>query len=545
MPSYLAITIGPIYKTMSLAKKTRELWSVSFTFSRLMKHLIDAFSVHGKLISPGLIVKQPLHGAGVFPDRCFFILNRKLLSEKEIETSKDTAFQSFSKETGIKKADKYYQVYLVQAELASQPVSELNRMLDALELQQNYSPKQILNWNEYWSNPDKRISKDYFQHLYTLGFEQFDDLLPDLIVNKSFSIRRFPSIPEISTNEFAKQDLERYWSAIGYQGIKTSGKLKPFTRFINQSIGEEIDDDDLILLRIKEEFPDKFLFRHKYFSVVLADGDSVGTLLKEIEKKGGNLNQLSGLLNSFTEKATELLVKYGAFPVYMGGDDLFFFAPLANNNINDLFFYPSTAHGNIFGNNLFFLLSKLNSVFQAELQPVVSQYKINVSLSFGVMCGYYKQPLHEIMETSYSNLFYNAKKQPGKNYITMEVQKHSGQSFHLGFKQTGPLYEAFLKLSHEATNKDSSFLNSVMYKLDDQKAVLELISDYPDRLAVFFRENFNEALHKNYTQFFEATGQIINGVFSEFKHINLEDKMEKIYGALRFVHFINAKDVSE
>jgi len=33
MMNYLALTIGPIYKTLSNAKKPKELWSGSYVFS--------------------------------------------------------------------------------------------------------------------------------------------------------------------------------------------------------------------------------------------------------------------------------------------------------------------------------------------------------------------------------------------------------------------------------------------------------------------------------------------------------------------------------
>lgn len=539
MPSHLAITIGPIYQTMSLAKKTRELWSASFTFSRLMKHLITSFSAHGSLISPSLKVKEPLHGAGVYADRCFFQLNTGLLTKDQIESCKQNALASFSVETGISNAGGYYQIYVVQSASLSQPVKEMSQMLDVLELQQNYSPVQKLDWTKQWSD------SKYFQELYKLGYDNADELLPDLLLKKGLSRKRFPSIVEISTNEFARRDEDRYWSAIGYQGILEKGQEKKFKRVINPDRDEEMDDDNQILTKVKEAFPDQFLFRHKYFSVVLADGDNVGALMAEIEKQGGSLPNFSDLLASYSAKAADVLVKYGAFPVYLGGDDLLFFAPLANNFNNDLFTIQSVAHGSIFGNNLFFLLSKLNEAFREELKPLIEKHKIPVSLSFGVMCGYYKQPLREILQSSYSNLFENAKSQPGKNYIAMQVQKHSGQSFQLGFKQEGELYESFLKMSQEAANKELPFLNSVMYKLDDQKMVLDLIGNDKSKLAAFFTNNFNEAVHDPYKKFFEATAALIYRVFIEYSNFSINDKIEKIYGALRFVHFINAKDVGE
>ncbi len=535
--NFIAITIGPIYNTMSLAKKTRELWSVSFTFSLLMKHLIDSFLPYGTLISPGTGISFPLHGAGIYPDRCFFQLKGNPLTEPEINQIKKTAFTSFHKEINLSNTETYYQVYIIQANLSLNAIGTLNKMLDVLELQQKYAAKPIIAWKKEWKKAG------YFQHLYKIGFAPDDGLLPDLILQSNQSIRRFPSIPEISTNEFAKKDTAKYWSAIGYQGIKIKGNTTSFTRHLN--LTEEVDDDSLILQRVKEAFPGEFMQRHKYFSIVQADGDNVGKLIAAIENAGGSLLSLSQQLNDFAAAAAKLLVRYGAFPVYIGGDDLLFFAPVAHNTQDDNYgFSVKTAHGNVFGNNLFFLLTKLNEEFQQALK-IADKYGINVSLSFGVMCGYYKQPLREIKEAANAALFDDAKKQSGKNFISMKVQKHSGQSFSLGFKQEGKLYEKFLALSYTASkNINDNFLNSVMYKLDDQKAILASIGTDSDRLTIFFKENFNES-YSRYELFFDAVANLIEGVFTEFAGSKLEQKIEKIYGSLRFVHFINAKDVAE
>jgi CRISPR-associated protein Cmr2 len=542
--SYLAITIGPIYKTMQYARKTRELWCVSFTFSRLMKYLVDALAGHGSLISPGNVVKQPLHGAGVYPDRCYIELKTGFLNSNEIEKIKELAFLSFSNETGIENGLDYYQVYFAQAELNKNPVGELNKILDALELQQKYIPKEILNWEEYWNNSNPTKTKGFFQKLYKIGYDA-KDILPTLIINDSERIRRFMSIPEISTNELAKKDKKRYWEKLGYQGIETDkGEL----RFKNLAKAE-IEDDDKIIRAIKEAFPDDFLFRHKYFSIVQADGDNVGKLIKAIENSNGDLSAFSLALNQFAEHASEMLVQYGAFPVYMGGDDLLFFAPLANNNLTDNFGYrqANPAHGSIFGNNLFFLLSKLNEEFKNKLKPVTSQFTDlpPVSLSYGVMVGYYKHPMSEILNDAYDLLNETAKKNPGKNYIAMKVQKHSGQSFEFGFTQEGELYECFLKLSVESKDKDPGFLNSVMYKLDDQRLVIQTVAGSRSRIKLFFDENYNEAIHDNFKPFFEALEILIAEVFDKYNFLKLEDKMNKIYGALRFVQFLNAKDTND
>ena len=40
MKTYFALTIGPIYKTLSQAQKTREFWGSSYMFSWIMREII-------------------------------------------------------------------------------------------------------------------------------------------------------------------------------------------------------------------------------------------------------------------------------------------------------------------------------------------------------------------------------------------------------------------------------------------------------------------------------------------------------------------------
>lgn len=559
--NYLAVTIGPIYKTMMQARRTRELWSVSFTFSRLMFHLIKSMPNGCRLISPSLDVTQPLHGSGVYPDRSYFAIN-KILEPGDIEVIKSTALTSFFKETGVLFLESAYKIYFVQITTSINPISLLNKSLDGLELEDNYSPSQLLDFNIHWNNKDKKKSKDFFQNLYNndVAFAEHDSLLPTLIVNenKNNTIKRFPSIPEISTNEFAKKDEEKYWSTIGYQGIITK-KGKLYFSNLTKKSDEDLDDEEKIIASIKSAFKNDFLNRHKYFSIIHADGDNVGKLISAMEANGADLHQLSTALNSFTDKAVNLLVEYGAFPVYSGGDDLLFFAPVANSLVNDNLAYRTAAHGSIFGNNLFFLLSKLNEIFKKSLSQLVDNYpNIDpVSLSFGVNVGYYKHPMKEILTESSRSLLY-AKKQPGKNHIAIKVQKHSGKTFDFGFKQEGELYENFLSLSAASNNGDDKFLNSVMYKLEDQKNVIAEICDSKEALKLFFDENFNEEVHGKYADFFSKLVTFTIELFKEsnFPKITdtkseeqkdkrvktLEATMDKMYSALRFVHFLNAKD---
>jgi len=535
---------------MSKARKTRELWSASFSFSLLMKCLIDEFEKYGELLSPSVKVKLPLHGAGVYPDRCFYLI-KKNLTAQEISEAKNKAIIEFKKLTAYEiEAIPYFQIYIVQKLLNKNPIQQLNQILDGLELSNKYFSKSPFNIDEYW------LDSGFFQKLYMQGYGK-DNILPSIKVKyrdgRSKIINRFKSIPEIASTELQVNDPVKYWKSLGIQFIRTA------TGEINfEQIAQDKEDDqnqDEIINKLKTAFGDDFKFRHKYFTIIQADGDNVGSLIREIESKNGCIMDFSNALNDFVTSAATEIVKYGAFPIYLGGDDLLFFAPLTNETYEGLSvdfssYFPeidSQNNFNIKGDNVFFLMTILNNLFKGKLAPIVSQFMPDkqVSLSFGLSVGYYKKPMNEILSESYDLLFHKAKKQACKNYIALKLEKHSGQSFDFGFTQNTRLYYHFLKLTTESKNKDENFLNSVMFKINNQKEVIINIVEDTEKLKCFFNENFNESNHANYKQFFREVSLIIFETFQWFKHESEDQKMSRIYSSLRFIQFLNSKDSHE
>ena len=73
MTNYLALTIGPIYKTLSSAKKTRDLWGGSYLFSYIMKQFILKFKERNFVVPyRGDEIFKAHQGVGLFHDRFIF-----------------------------------------------------------------------------------------------------------------------------------------------------------------------------------------------------------------------------------------------------------------------------------------------------------------------------------------------------------------------------------------------------------------------------------------------------------------------------------------
>ncbi len=134
---YIALTIGPIYKTLSNAKKPKELWSGSYFFSYLMKKIIEKFKDR-KFITPYIKDNSIFEESsiGLFHDR--FIFESK---EEDIELlSKviDTCLQDISDKLHIelKSLKEYLQIHYDEFNLDDNknPILEIMPYLDTKEL---------------------------------------------------------------------------------------------------------------------------------------------------------------------------------------------------------------------------------------------------------------------------------------------------------------------------------------------------------------------------------------------------------------------------
>ncbi|MBK7787003.1 MAG: hypothetical protein IPJ54_00160 [Saprospiraceae bacterium] len=144
------------------------------------------------------------------------------------------------------------------------------------------------------------------------------------------------------------------------------------------------------------------------------------------------VQKFSSALFDFALAATDEIKKYGGKAVYVGGDDVLFFAPVAvfNENLNE---------GNGGLSSIFGLLSALDQKFEKylinhpdlkELYKEGGKLHGNVpSMSYGVSITYSKYPLNEARDTAYALLQKAKSIKDDKNKICFKLHKHSGHSF--------------------------------------------------------------------------------------------------------------------
>ncbi|WCG00912.1 type III-B CRISPR-associated protein Cas10/Cmr2 [Porphyromonas gingivalis] len=286
---------------------------------------------------------------------------------------------------------------------------------------------------------------------------------------------------------------------------------------------------------------------YKYLAVIKADGDGFGTYIKElkvdeekeIKENGEKENELSRFTKSFfefsVEVANELIQKTKAIPVYIGGDDLFLFAPVLEGNVEK---------------DVFNLIKEIDDLF---IQKEIGE---GLSMSYGVSIFYYKSPMSEAIDIA-DSMLRKAKeekeeKEKKKDTVAISIQKHSGQKIEFLLpckhstdkcKQETGLYKKATELIR-AFKEDDSMLNSLIYWIEDMYETIftDEVTLYQERINAVFDNFFDEEIHKENEVFFDLLKKFIHSMHhSEDTPRKLKDKKKLLHGILRYCQFVTAK----
>lgn len=448
MPKYIGLTIGPIYKTLSLAKKTRELWGSSYIFSYLMKKILSSIKndLKREIIIP-YIDDQILtsnNEAGLIHDRLIF-----KSEEGDYDKLKDI-IANILEEIGSEVHDKdfifkYFKLYFCEIEENDdykQINKKLNKYLDNLELQEVFI-------SESKGNP----LLNYFTNRLANSF-----LVKDAFGDKRLN---FPTLIEIALSDLMD---------------KQENKDE-----LNKCLNSGSDEDET---KLYENFEKRdILYKyHKYIAVVQADGDD---LSKAIEGLADNdsFKVLSKALLDFAKNANQLIKDYGGVTVFAGGDDLLFFAPVVNKLVKK---------------NIFVLIKELSELFNESFNTL----NIKPTLSIGLSISYYKFPLNEARDAALEQLK-KAKKMLNKNSISFSLLKHSGQQFEAVINKNSTIFSKFMdfvKLEDDSIDSKNpgKILSSVAHKIASFEFLLNNLMEDDDlgqKIDNIFENYFNESVH--------------------------------------------------
>ena len=288
-------------------------------------------------------------------------------------------------------------------------------------------------------------------------------------------------------------------------------------------------DEDYFYKKLSEitDFTGKIKSHHKYFCVVQADGDNVGRTVSHEELKYNNLEEISKALVDFDVAAAKKIKDFGGLPIYAGGDDLLFIAPVIGND----------------GSNIFNLLETLESESFGGVVKAVNNSKLDIdaSLSFGISITYYKYPLYEAFESARTLLFDTAKKISQKKAIVWSFRKHSGGLFDAAFSlKDNELKTAFYELIQYTTK--NTVVSAVAHKLrQEENLVKTVMADYdncPNRLDALFEK----ILEFQNNEYFNSIKKIMPLLYKEVGENNF---ISTLYSLLRTAKFINGEDLHD
>lgn len=522
--TYITLTIGPIYRTLSEAKRTRAVWAASYFFSWFMRRILEEAKIENLSIflPDDSEIYTAKYGAGLYADRLYFRQEEKTTKAALEKIAEKVIKEVEIESNGEIKADflrAYLNLHLIEKEITdeevkqkdSYPLAILNAALDQKELQQNYNFDFETNQlQEYFVNK-------------TRDDETF--LAADAFPNQNE--RQFRSISEIATTSFSRLP-----------------KLKDN---YNQAVRKSFKEDKDLMQELKS-FDMKP--HHKYFAVIYADGDYIGKILAEVHKNIEKLEikDFSKALFEFGKKAEEAIYNYGGNGIYLGGEDILAFVPAA-----------CVQEGGQIRATFFQLIQDLDKAFEETVAKYADDNKLTIpSMSYGIMLSYYKNPLKEAMKEAHSLLDDKAKKRTCKNAIAFRFQKHSGQYMECVIEKSkkcslSAIYEVIEKyckveidVSDEKTkinlDKREKLLSSIIQRFRDEVFVnLYFEATKNKNLAAFFANFFNEDIHKTDDKavFLNDVKNLSEKIINDYPDIN--DCKNILFTVLRYIHFINSQ----
>ena len=444
MTYYAGITIGPIFDTISNAAIPAALWFASYFFSDLARRLcreVKARIPGAEIISPFYEETEENDGVGKYHDRIIFSTSHsgtKYALEEKLKTVihsavtetgaaqersifPDKAIEPYSREQFQEFLEEYLQIHFVilsREETDGQNcILAISPYLDALELMKTF-PK------------DSRV--DPFRRMFARK-----DVLRD---DGNWLIKQSSLFPAGNGgNNFL---------------VNRAGNIRSIAEIARTGKDPEL----------KQEY---------YYAVVSADGDSMGAFLEGL--KNEHISFFSKGCLAYAQEAAKRIYAYGGMPIYAGGDDLLFLAPLSGPD----------------GQSIVSFCHSLRKLFADTIQteftkgfrgahPNEDPPNLNfTTLSFGVAVQFEKFPLYEATSRA-RELLKMAKdtKQFGeKDNILLELRKHSGQSSALLIHN--PDIQAFEELSKAARGDgvDSEKPTALLYTLQHFRAVVSVLID--------------------------------------------------------------------
>lgn len=550
---YTAITIGPISKTLDKARSVKSFWTASYLFSWIMHELIVRMHKKGiNIISPVKTDNDTFQNifekVGLFPDRLFA---KGELEKGEFDTIKGKIFEELAKnfKKTFQKQKEDIEQKIATEKKKNRIADEDNKRLKELEeIKSRYSTAISIGEEDIC-----KFLESYFS-ISCITVELSSDCGILKRLNSYLDTQELFNKAPIQTNE---DYIELFIESSKNSFLENYSQERAFPSTSEIAVSGWAQDppkDENGEVKYSELTSKKgFRNCYKYLAVIRADGDGFGKYIKklkvdeekEIKENGEKENELTRFTKSFfefsVEVADELIRKTKARPVYIGGDDLFLFAPVLEGDTEK---------------DVFNLIKEIDDLF---IQKEIGE---GLSMSYGVSIFYYKSPMSEAIDIA-DSMLRKAKeekekekeeeeKEKKKDAVAISIQKHSGQKIEFLLpckhsidkcKQETGLYKKATELIR-AFKEDDSMLNSLIYWIEEMYEILfiEEVTQSRERINAVFDNFFDEEIHKENEVFFDLLkGFILSMHHSKDAPCELSDKKKLLHGILRYCQFVTAK----
>lgn len=531
---YLALTIGPIYNTFNQAKRTRSVWAASYFFSWFIRQVIV------KSHEADFIILMPHHpgspykskfGSGLYADRIYYEPSPK--ANTDLQSIVDLVIKVIAADIEKDKPEveeylkQYLNIQIVEKEISDKNdvLKTLNRLLDQRELMQHYpfenETNYLLDYLDNKLSDNSILSKDAFGEGRGL---------------------RFRSIPEIATTTLTRLIPNQYQSLIheSYKATRKNIDLE-----LIDTIGTDNRWGDL----------NKILRpHHKYYGVLYADGDNIGSLLNKVAGDFDAMREFSKQLFLFGQKAEIVIADYGGNGIYLGGEDVLAFLPMAciNKDRTEI-------------QTIFDIIAQLDQCFTDTIGRYSKSKGVDApTLSYGIQISYVKYPLkeamnqaHILLDTVKEGTLENKvdKRFPKKNAVGLCFQKHSGQQMQCfyekghssSWEKIQEMMKSYCQDAHQKGDEEGNeeLLSGVIHRLKDN-LFFETLCRAAEKgnLHYFFDNFFNEPIHREGNpgyDFLQTVRSLVEKVFDDYKYRqDYQVCKDILFTTLRYLHFINS-----
>lgn len=540
MTTYTALTIGPIYDTFTQAKLTRSIWAASYFFSLFARKVLEqAIQQNWKVLLPfSEEVKKSGHGAGLYADRLYF----KDKTREELQKLVNDVITFFvvdmlGNNTKLTENEvrnflkNFLNTHIVEISLTDEELNEIKESRDE-EGTSNNSVLRILNNLLDNKELNKRyvfnFENNYLIDYFSVKWNENTALKTDAF--GEFKDRHFKSIGEIATEDLSENN--------DYKKVLMKDFRNVETEFIKELSKITQKNDKGKDISIVQDY-------HKYYAVLYADGDNIGALLNKVANSDEQLKTFSKKLFEFGLRAEKSIADYGGSPIYLGGEDILAFLPIAYNDEKSL-------------KSLAVLIRDLDKYFYKTLGEYASEQKVTIpTLSYGLMLTYHKFPMREAMQQAHDMLeCCKTKKKlfPNKNGISVRFQKHSGQYMECFIDKskvdsTKKIFELLTKGLQKKDKKDT--LTGLTQRLKDDLFFSTFVyAVRNNRIDAFFENFFNEEIHKQKITFTDYFKDLSNALKADYLITDNNKEKEEGYNkrfkdilftVLRYYQFIQPK----